>query len=117
MNVQVAHCLAGSSAIVDANVVPSRAELRVKLLLRRLEQCEHRRALIGSDVKERGHMPDGDHERMTGADRVGIAKCEREIITRQNALRRQRAEGASGAAVHTARVQVSALSGAPDDHR
>lgn len=82
MNVQVAHCLAGSNAIVDANVVPSRAELRMKLLLRRLEQCEHRRALARSDVKERGHMPDGDHQRMAGADRVGIANCERETIAR-----------------------------------
>lgn len=51
-------------------------------------------------------MPDGDHERMSGADRVGIAKCECETITRQYALRRQCAEGASGAAVHPARVQV-----------
>lgn len=59
-------------------------------------------------------MPDRDHERMTRADRVGIAKCERETIARQCALRRHRAEGASGASVHTARVQVSALSGTPD---
>lgn len=116
MNVQVAHCLPCSSAIVDANVVPGRAELRVKLLLRRLEQCEHCRALARSDVKERGHMPDWDHKRVTWADGVGIAKCEREAIAYQYALRRQRAEGASGAVVHTARVQVSALSCAPDDH-
>lgn len=86
MNVQVTHCLPGRSAIVDANVVPSRFELRVKLLLRRLEQCEHRRALVGSDVEERGHMPSGDHERMTGADRVSIAKCERQTIARRYAL-------------------------------
>ena len=117
MNVQVPHCLPGSSAIVDADVVPGRAELCVKLLLRRFEQREDRRALVGSDVKERDHMPDGDHERMTGADRVGIAKCERETIARQYALRRQRAEGASGAAVHAERVQVSALCGASDDHK
>lgn len=109
MNVQVAHRLSGSSAIVDTNVVPGRAELRVKLLLRRLEQCEHRLALVGSDVKERGYMPDGDHERMTGADRVGIAKCERETIARQYPLRRQPAEGALGAAVHTARVQAATV--------
>lgn len=107
MNVQMAHCLPGSSAIVDADVVPGRAELRVKLLLRRLEKAEHRRALVRCDVKERSHMPDGDHERMTGADRVGIAECERETIARQYALRRQRAEGASVAAVHTARVQAA----------
>lgn len=100
MNVQVAHRLPGGSAIVDANVVPGRAELRMKLLLRRLEQCEHRRALVGSDVKERGHMPDRDHERMPGADRIGIAKCEREAIAHDDALWRQCAEGASGAAVH-----------------
>lgn len=117
MNVQVAHCLPGSSAIVDADVVPGRAELRVKLLLRRREQCEHRRTLVGSDVKERGHMSNGDHERMTRADRVAIAKCEREAIARQNALRRQRAKGAKGAAVHIARVQVSALNGEPDNCR
>lgn len=88
MNVQVAYCLPGGSAIVDANVVPGRAELLVKLLLCRLEQCEHRRVLVRGDVKERGHMPEGDHKRMTGADRVGIAKCERETIALQYALRR-----------------------------
>lgn len=107
MDVQVTYGLPGSSAIVDADVVPGRAELRVKLLLRRLEQREHRRALARSDVKDRGHMPDGDHKRMPGADRVGISKGERETIARQYALRRQRAEGASGAAVHTARVQAA----------
>jgi len=80
MNVQVANCLPGSGAIVDAYVVPGGAELRVKLLLRRLEQREHRRALARRDVKKRGHMPDRDHERMAGADRVGIAKCDREAI-------------------------------------
>ncbi len=94
MNVQVVHCLPGSSAIVDADVVPGRAELRVKLLLRSFEQAEYRRSLGRRDVKERAHMPDGDHERMSGADRVGIAKCERETITRQYAHRRYRAEGA-----------------------
>lgn len=111
MNVQVAHRLPGSSAIVDADVVPGGAELRVKLLLRRLEKAEHRRALVRRDVKERGNMSDRNHERMAEADRVGIAECECETIADQYALRRQRAEGASGAAVHTASVQVSFFSG------
>lgn len=107
MNVQVAYRLSGSSAIVDTDVVPGRAELRLKLLPRRIEQCEHRCALVRRDVKERSHMSYGDHERMTGADRVGIAECERGTFASQYPRWGQRAKGAFSVSVHTARVQAS----------
>jgi hypothetical protein len=51
MDVQVAHRLPGRAAVVDADVVSGRAELHLQWLIRRLEQAEHRCALIGCRVE------------------------------------------------------------------
>jgi hypothetical protein len=104
VNVQVADGLPGRGAIVDANVVAGRTELRLELLLRRLKQVEHRLAFLGCRIEERRHMTDGDHQRVPRRYRVGIAKGDRGVVTKKHAFLRQGAERALGAGLHERRA-------------
>jgi hypothetical protein len=88
--------LAGGGVVVDADVVARGPELAVEIVTRRHEQRHEVGTLCVRDLEERGYVPPGDDERVSGRDREAVADGKRGLPLKQESSARQAAEGAGG---------------------
>ena len=80
MDVQVRHCLAGGSAVIDADVVPVGMEFGGQRDLGLCEEAKQGIVLISCCIKERTEMPLRDDQAMTRGDRKAIPDQERIFV-------------------------------------
>ncbi len=103
---QVADGLPRRGAVVDADVVAGRSELRLELPPCLFKQLEHGDAFLSCRVEERRHMAQWDHESVPLSNREGVTEGDCKLVSDQYSGLGQAAEGAGDAVVHGARVKL-----------
>ena len=94
VHVQVRHRLAGSCAVVDADVVARRVKLGIERGFGGVEQLEHGLAFFGADGKERSAVAPGHDEGVAGRYGIFIAHGDRQVVGGDDAAVGERAKWA-----------------------
>ena len=92
---QVRDGLPGSGTVIDADIEAVGLEAEIELCLRLCKQFDHAGALCVGQLKEGSDVTPGDDQGVSRRHRKGIADHQRLVRQEQDALRRQRAEGAA----------------------
>ena len=72
----VHHRLAGRRAIIDADVVSVRPQLRVQHRPHALQHRQHRALLVQAHLPERSHVPPRHDKAVATGNRIAVAKRE-----------------------------------------
>jgi len=97
MYVQMRNCLAGSGAVIDANVERSRLMLMTYLCFGLVEQRQHRRTFVGTGLEKGSNVPFRNYEAMARRDWEAIVYPDGELVLVNDTVRRECAKLASHA--------------------
>ena len=89
MDMDVHNGLASSRPHVHTHVIPIRMEIAIQLCLALPDQFERGFTLVLSQFEEVGHMPEGNDQQMSFADRIHIVPAVAEKILKDD-FRRNR---------------------------
>jgi len=93
---QMANCLPGRLAQVEADVVAIRRQLGVEFILDLFEEVKDCALLFRAGIEPGRHMSRRDDESVARCDRVAITESQCGSITTDNIFRCQTAKGAGG---------------------
>ena len=94
MHVHVHHGLAGRRAVIDADVVSVRPQLRVQDRPNARQHRQHRALLLKAYLPERSHVPPRHDKAVATRNRVAVAQREYETLGNQQPRGLRYAKGA-----------------------